>query len=212
MRFWKISLSLLFFASLTFADPVLVPDQPMTFNGGLNLETIIADGDSPDTNNFINEPVGSIGKRNGSRRFNVQAVSTNPITSLFRAYVSSNTSFLRTLLFTTKDRIYYTTSSMDLPNPFMVTIASFVYPNDTWRWLMMNNQAMAFGDSLQDDIKTFNVKTSSLTNLMNQFTTTDSIRIRGRYPLQSRNYLMVANCALVTTYTVTVSTYFPVGL
>lgn len=199
--------------SFAFADTVLVPQQPINFGGGLNVgfeSSFIADNESPDMNNLVNDLQGSLVKRNGSRRWNQQAISTNPINSTFRIYVSSNDYYLRALLLTTRDRVYYTSSSLN-SEPVFTILSSPTYQNDVWRWAMINNLAVGVADSLQEDVKKFDLTRGSFTNLFQQFTLGEGLRIRGKYPLATRNYLLLGNCAEVSTPSAltTSTTYYP---
>lgn len=193
------------------ADPILFPERPTDFGGGLNLQSIIADNESPDTSNMINGEQGAAVKRNGSKRWNDQAVSSETFNWAFRHYASSNTSYLKSFLFGDGDTIYHTTSSLD-SQPFVVKLASGLTSGQKWRWITMNNRALGFGDGLADEIKMLDLRTSSFTNLIQQYTgNNQAIRIRGKYPLTTRNYLLVANCVDVTTPAALVSntTYYP---
>src|SRR3990167_3488291 len=190
--------------SLAFSNPILLPERPIDFGGGLNLgvqPSAIADNESPSMSNFVNDIQGAAVKRNGFKRWNTQSISSQPINSFFRVYSSSNDQYISALLLTTKDRIYYTTSSFNQEPIFTLTNNSTYYYNDVWRWAFINNQAIGVGDSLQDDVKKFDLNTASFTNLFQQFAigAGTTIRIRGKYPLSTRNYLLLGNCAEIST-------------
>lgn len=201
----KISriLAVLLLPSIALAAPTETPK--INFGGGLDAGTVcsdIADVDNCDSSNFINDVNGAIFKRSGSKRYISQATSSNPITSLYRAYVTTNTVPYKALIMTSKDRIYYSTKDV---RPDWVLISSGFNENQRWTWVTMNKKILGFGQNLADPPKSFDIITSSLTNLFAADGSSLNVNIRAKYALQSRNYLLTANVADVTQGT----TYYP---
>lgn len=188
----------LFFSVSLFADPVAI--GPINFGGGVNYnvsETDITDSQSPDQCNCISESAGTIQKRYGTERYYSQAVSSNSITSLFNAYASTNGVVSRSLIFTSKDTVYHSTGG-NIPT---TSILESGLANSEWNWLSMSsiNDSGSFdyvtigAGGYDNDMKRFNVLTSSLTDLLSNDPSTGSVIIRPKYITMAQNYLIAAN-------------------
>src|SRR3990167_5859750 len=111
------------------------------FSGSLNVGTVcseVDDGDACDSSNMINDVQGAIFKRNGSRRYNSIPASSQPITSLFRAYASTGGAIYKALLMTSGNRIYYSTGGLN--TPFIAVSSNLVSSNQRWSWVMFGNR------------------------------------------------------------------------
>ena len=105
---------LFFLPSIAFSATEFQPTQTFPITGGVNMGVIpqrIGDDESPDMSNFVCDDQ-SCYVRNGTRRFNTTAISTNPIQSLYKGYSSSGKSIF---LCTTADKILVSTVT-DLNN------------------------------------------------------------------------------------------------
>lgn len=211
---WLVGVILLI-PSLAFADLSAYPSgAQMDFGGGLNVgsqASMLAPNESPDLSNMIDGNVGEASRRNGSRRYNSVSISTYPITSLYRLYVSTNNSFMKGLLATSKDAIYF--SSNDV-SPNFVKLSSGNSPGQRWRWVTQNNRAIGCPNDLKDDVKSFDITNSSITNLFQTFTDSSTARITGRYPIVVRDYFILANTAFFSTSSaadplIRSTTYYP---
>lgn len=203
--------SLIMVPSLSFSAPQ--ETKRFTFGGGLNVGSVaseIGDDESPDMVNFVNDRQGASFKRNGSKRYISQAISSNPVNSLFRAYVSTRTEVRKALLMTTRDKIYYSTDDV---NPSWILVSSNLYHNQRWNWVMMNKLAIGCQEGLYNDIKQFDIVTGSYTNLFQTdgSTTFPNMRLRAKYPLVTRNYLLLANVVDVSSFAALTesTTYYP---
>lgn len=211
MRKLLASIFLLLTSQLHSA-PTEVPK--ITFGGGLNLGTVCSEIDDTETcgsSNFINDVQGAMFNRNGSKRYIPIATSTNPVNSLFRAYVSTNSLPYKALIMTSRDRIYYSTDDVT-----WITVSSGFKHNQRWNWVMMNRKALGFGDALTDPPKSFDIVTGSMTNLFasDGSTINLNLNLRAKYAIQSRNYLIIGNVADVSSFTATGSltpstTFYP---
>lgn len=207
--------ALLLMPSLAFADlSAYPPGAQLDFGGGLNVgsqASMLAPNESPDMSNMINGSLGEASRRNGSRRYNNVSISTFPITSLYRHYVSSNNTNLKGLLVTSKDAIYF--SSNDT-SPSFVKLSSGHSSGQRWRWVTQNNKAIGCPNDLKDDIKSFDLTRASMTNLFQTFTESNTARISGRYPIVVRDYFILGNTAFFSTSSASDSlirstTYYP---
>lgn len=109
-KFILLALSLFSACTPSYAELDLNVTKTYELNGGVNLKdqpTKIADNQSPDMTNFISDD-GSTYVRNGTRRFNTTALSTNPITSMYKGYSSSGKSIF---IVTSADKIYVSSFS-----------------------------------------------------------------------------------------------------
>jgi len=203
-------------AVLLMVSPLMAAPQavgPINFGGGLNVGTVcseIDDSETCDSSNFINDLQGAAFKRNGSRRYVDQAVSSNPVNSLYRAYVSTNAEVRKSLLMTSGDKIYQSSSDA---NRFWTVLSSNLAPNQTWRWVMMNKIAIGMGDGLTDDVKSFDLITGSMTNLFNSdgSTTNPNVNLRAKYPIVAQNYLILGNVVVFSSRAALTqsATYYP---
>lgn len=195
------------FLNFSYAEEIKISPSA-NFGGGLNVGTIaseIADNESPDMNNMISDLQGASFKRKGSRRYISTAISTNPITSMFRAYASTGTNVKKVLLVTSKDRIYKSTTDI---SPFWVNISSGYFFNAKWSFVQYNNDVIMTNDSLENEIIKYNVIIDSVTEFL---PSTPTVRIRGKYLLNSRDQLLIANVVLMSSHAMLTSqtTYYP---
>jgi hypothetical protein len=96
--------------SFLFAQVSYRPSDTFFFNGGLNVADNpqrIAPNQSPDMSNFVCDDESSY-VRNASKRFNNTALSSNPVTSIYRAYANSGK---KRFLAMSEDEIYYSTAT-----------------------------------------------------------------------------------------------------
>ena len=185
--------------SLAFGELVAFPPQPIDFGGGLNIgaqPSQIADNEAADMQNMINGNLGEASRRNGSRRWNTQAISTNPITSIHRVYVSSNNTSLKATIFTSGSNIYFSSFGVSITT---LSFSTGIDSNQRWRWATMNNLAIGCPSSLQSDVVKFDLTRSSISNMFENFSTSASVRVRGKYPLATRDYFILGNTVLVSS-------------
>lgn len=200
-----ILIALLFSPALIGAAPT--PVGPFNFGGGLNLQknpTDIRDDQSPDMCNCISNLDGSSSKRYGGERFIEQAVSTQSFNSLYRYYASTGTTIRKGLIGVSGSRVVYSTSEL---NPSWIVLSSFVYPNQKWSFVTMNNKVIMTGDALVDNIKQFDIFTSSFTDLFQNDLSSEAVHIRAKYLVSKSNYLLAINCSDITLAGGT--TYYP---
>lgn len=206
-NFTKITLFLLLFGPRWgYAEPQ--PLGPYGFGKGLNLASVVTQLDSeesPDLCNCITEESGSTSKRFGSKRLVEQAFSSYPVTSLYRAYSSTGS---KKLIATMRDAVVYSTSDT---NPQWIVASTGLSPYQNWSWVTMNNKAIGAGSANANPLKSFDINTGSITNLIPNQSSSETIVVRGKYILSSKNYLLVANVVVSTgaEYLVTQSTAYP---
>lgn len=201
MKNVKFLLAFMLIPSSLFA---LEPVGPINYGGGLNVGTIptdIPDKDSADCSNMVSDRNGGINTRNGSKRFVSVPISTNPITSLYRAYASTGAGTNKFTFATTADKIAYSTSDVS-PVWIMASSRQIVAPNQNYSFVTMNNKVIMTGDALTDSIKQVDLVTrSTASDLFAHDGTTISANIRAKYLLASKRYLIAANCMEVTNGT-----------
>ena len=189
----------MFSSSLLYSAPQIV--GPINFGKGLNLqatESEIQDNQSKDMCDCISNTDGTLDERFGNKLYIDQALSSQPVKNLYRAYASSGTITRKVTLAVNGTRIVYSTDDI---NPQWITITTNVHPNQNWSFVTMNNEIIMTGDGLIDPISRFNILTSSYANLFTADTSTESIVIRAKYLVQKSNYLLFLNCADVTSGT-----------
>mgnify|MGYP001610842306 CR=1 FL=1 len=190
-------------SSIECADPQAV--GPIGFGGGLNLYTIptdISDDESVDMCNCVPLLNGSAGKKGGSKRYIEQAISSQPFTSLYRAYFSSGTNINRVLIGVNGNKIVYSTDGV---NPMWLNGISTITSGQTFRFVTMNNKVIAAGDKLTDNIKMFDLPRTTFTDMLDTsistsgfINSTDTIIVNGKYPLVLNNYFMIGNVKIST--------------
>lgn len=175
---------------------------PLSFSEGLNLksdQTQIGDNESPDMSNMINDIFGSSMKRNGSKRYNFTAISSNPINSLYRAYISTQGEVRKALIFTSKDRILISTTEA---GQFITTLGTVARHNQHYNFEIMNQQViMSSPQESTEPFKMINIVTSSMTTMIPVNPSTSIINITCKHILNSKNYLLGANCSDITNGT-----------
>src|SRR3990167_672643 len=194
-----LSVLFMFSSSLLYSAPQIV--GPINFGKGLNLqatESEIQDNQSKDMCDCISNTDGTLDERFGNKLYIDQALSSQPVKNLYRAYASSGTITRKVTLAVNGTRIVYSTDDI---NPQWITITTNVHPNQNWSFVTMNNEIIMTGDGLIDPISRFNILTSSYANLFTADTSTESIVIRAKYLVQKSNYLLFLNCADVTSVT-----------
>lgn len=206
-------LVLLLLPSVSHADEVLKETGRVDFAGGLNVKTApgdIKDDESPNMSNMMEYNLDSCVLRNGMHRYISQAISTNPVSSIFRSYITTGTVVRRTLFAANRDRIYIST---DDNTPQWIAIATgLAGQNQQFSWTTAGNKVILTGNGLTDNIKQYDILQSSFQDLLSNDGSTGTISIRGKYAMNIRNYLLVANGSQVdlsTTPLTAGTTYFP---
>ena len=175
-----------------------LPTNPVDFGGGVDYKNIcsqIADNRACESLNMVNDRHGSAIPRRGFERFISQAISSQPITSLYKAYISTGTGTAKLVFAATGNKILVSTSDT---NPFWVVITSnLAGHNQHFSWVTMNNKVIFTGDRLTDPIFQYDYITSSFTNLIPPDQSTSTQLMRAKYLHTSRNYLLIANVAYV---------------
>lgn len=190
-----------------YAEPQL--SQQYDFSGGLNLNQLATDisaSQSPDMTNCVSDPIGSARPRNGTERVFSQAVSTFPVSSVYKVYADTSTD--SALLFTNKNSIYYTTGSF---NPAIYKATDSLKPYDDFKWLQMSGRAILLG-GYDNDIKEFNPITKSVSNMFpTPSLSTGNIYVRAKHGLVLRNYLILSNVKISTSpnFETNISTIYP---
>lgn len=192
------SLKYLFFLFCTMpciAYGAITQTTPINVTGGVDYSapaTEITDNRAADAQNMLPNVLGKISHRQGSDRFISQAISTNPINSLYRASVDLGTTTKRVILASTWDRIYVSTSDT----------------NAVWkelkRGLLTHNQHFSFanhngiivmtGDALTDPVYKYDISLDSFSTLFSGDPSTDAVRIRAKFVTASNGYLLLSNC------------------
>lgn len=194
----------LFLPILAHAEPKQI--GPFSFGKGLNLQTSITDIDdaqSCDMCNLVSNADGSASKRNGSERYITQARSSQPVVSLYRAFASTGTTLAKVLIAVMGNEIVYSTDDV---SPQWIQTSSGIHAGQHWSFVTMGNRVIMTGDGLLDPIKSFNIFTGSTTNLFVNDSATEAVKIRAKYLVQAKNYLLFVNCGDFTT---SISTYYP---
>jgi len=192
-----------------YSEPSELP--PISFGGGVDYKndcSQIANERACDMVNMINDITGSSSKRNGSKRYIEQAISSNPVTSIYRAYAStggaSGASFKKVLLATTWDGVYLSTGDL---TPIWRKISGGNKHNQRYSFVTMNNKSIFSGQDSIEPVRQYDVINDSYTNLLPVEVTTETINVRGKYLLNSKNYLLMANCVDISIPTAPV--YYP---
>ena len=205
------SLLLFFFLSLSvtrcFAAPQTTP--PASFGGGLNLKTAntdIGETETPDSSNVINDRYGTAQDRNGSVRYIDQALSTNPVSGLYRLVVSSGINISKALIATNWHRIIYSTNDV---NPVWLSLSSGHVDNQRWSFAYDNNKLYMSGDKLSEPMIRFDLLTSSALKLFAIDNATQSVIIRAKHLFTTRGYMLAGNVVRLSTETGAVEGYYP---
>jgi len=191
----KALLSLLFVLPVHAATEIQEsPTLPM--GGGLNVKanpSDIADEEASAMNNMAPNILGSVEKRNGTVRYNTQAVSTQPFNSLYVGYALSSTT-TRAILGTSGDRLFVSTA------PGLMTLISSGLPlNAHWAFAELNNQIILTPQESTYTVLAYDIQRASLQALIGLDASTGSVRWWGKFPLVSKNYFLLANVADLTS-------------
>ena len=195
--------------SLAHAEPQ--PVGTINFGKGLNVAVIptdIGDNESPDMANVAPNIQGAMSKRYGSKRYISQAISSNPVTSLYKAYASSGFAQRTALIATTRDKILISTGDI---NPVWVTISSNNAHNQNYSFVTMNRKVLMAGDGQTENTKQFDLLTSSVSELFFIDASTSGVNVRPKYHTVSKNYYIAANVLVSTSHKPLESntTYYP---
>mgnify|MGYP001609138190 CR=1 FL=1 len=183
--------------------------QPVSFGGGVDYKSDcseIRNDRSCDESNMISDYLGTAFKRNGSKRYITQAVSTNPVNSTIRVYQSTGATTKKALIMTSWDGIYKSTGDI---TPYWIKIDSGLAHNQHFSFVAMKNKIIMTGDRLTDPIKQLDITVNTSTPVpliaFDPSTTSINVNIRAKYNIQSRNYYIAGNVADITAGT----TYYP---
>src|SRR3990167_4707629 len=192
----KFLLFLLVLPSL--AQAVKFENTPsVNFGGGLNIKTAaseIGDTESPDMSNMVNDIYGASSKRNGSKRYINQSLSSGAVSSLSKVYVSSNFDIRSEVIISCNDKIYVST---DDNNPSWITVASGMVSGQSYEYLVADNRVLITGDRLENEKKTLNVVNNSTATRFLR-TGTGLIDFRAKHLAFFKNYLIAGNIAELT--------------
>jgi hypothetical protein len=142
------------------AEPVI--SEEYNFALGVNYDQLSTDIDprqSPDMCNCISEPIGAATHRNGTERFNSQAISSKSITSAYWVY--SSTGSEASLIVTEGTNLHYSTGGT---TPLFTKIASNLTDYD-WKWIGNQNRAIGLG-GWDNEIKSFDPISNTVTELL----------------------------------------------
>lgn len=208
MKNKPLALLFLGLSSLGYAQQQTLVEIPkINMSGGVDFKTAcseISDERACDSSNMINDRLGSAIKRDGSRRYTDIPMSSNPVNSMYKAYITSNTVVRKALLATSWDRIYRSTTDT---NPFWVIVASGHAHNQHYNFVTMNNRVLITGDKLINPIISYDPVADSASNLLSYDSSSSSILLRGKYSAVSRNYYILGNVRDVSLSPST--TYYP---
>lgn len=168
------------------AEPVI--SEEYNFALGVNYDQLSTDIDprqSPDMCNCISEPIGAATHRNGTERFNSQAISSKSITSAYWVY--SSTGSEASLIVTEGTNLHYSTGGT---TPLFTKIASNLTDYD-WKWIGNQNRAIGLG-GWDNEIKSFDPISNTVTDLF-ESVSTSAIKIRAKHGIVVNNYLILAN-------------------
>lgn len=202
-----IIISLLGLVSFAHAEPQV--SQQYSFGKGINLNQLATEIDpaqSPDMCNCVSEPVGAAKPRNGTERLFAQAVSSFPVTSLYKIY--AGTSSEKALIFTNKNSIHYTTGGF-IPIVYQATNTLTEY--DNFEWVQMQDKAILLG-GYDNDIKEFDPITKKVNKVFVSSTLpVGNIYVRAKHGLVIKNYLMLSNVMISTNanFETNLSTIYP---
>lgn len=177
----------------------IIPSKTYDFSGGVDYDSIptaVALNRSPDMSNLIGDRNGAAGRRNGSKRFIDQAISTNPVNSLYSTYLTSGTggSVIKCLFATSGNMILLSTRTE--PYNWVILSSGLAAHNQNFSFVTANNEVIMTGDALKDPILKYNVNTSSLTNLLNQSASSTTVVFMAKYLTFTKGYLIAANIRL----------------
>lgn len=190
-------LPVLFLKGLAYG--LLTESSSINFGGGVDYSndcTQIADNRACDESNMISDLQGTVRKRNGSKRMIDQAISSNPVTSLYRSYHSTATNVSKALLATSWDSIYVSTDLAQWNK-----VKGSLTPNLKYNFVTYKNKTIITAQSSTSVMMQYDIAQSSFGNLIQVDGTTNSVLIRGRYPLIANNYFIVGNCHDLTNGT-----------
>lgn len=185
---------LIFVPCLVWGAETITP--PVTFGGvdRANVPTEVADNRAVDCQNVVGDIVGAVSKRNGSERYITQAVSTNPITSLYRASVDVGTYTRTALIMATSNSIYVSTG--DIAPVWRQVRGGLVTQNQSFSFTNFNGQIVMTGDALTDPVFRYRVLTDSFTGLFDSVPVgTTSVRLRAKFAIARDGHLLLANVA-----------------
>lgn len=189
------------------AEPQI--SQEFNFSGGVNyslLETDIDPKQSPDMCNCISDPIGSATPRRGTERLFSQAVSTYPVTSIYKIY--SETSTEKSLLFINKNTLYISTGGI-VPVVFKGTDSLKEYSG--FNWLQMQNKAILLG-GFDNNIKEVDPITNHVKDLFSDFSTAPAkVYLRAKHGVVFKNYMLLGNVLVSTSskFETNISTIYP---
>ena len=187
-----------FIFSLNWLEGATIPTNPVDFGLGVDYKNICPDVDDRracDSLNMVNDRHGAAIPRGGSERYIDQAVSSQPMTSLYRAYISTGSGTIKLMFAATGNKILISTTDF---KPFWVVITSnLAGHNQHFSWVTMNNKVIFTGDALTDPVFQYDYLTSSFTNLIPPDKSTSTQLMRAKFLKTSRNYLLMANLAYV---------------
>ena len=189
----------------------IVPSQTIDFSGGVDYDSIptfVAPNRSPDQSNVIGDRNGAAGRRNGSMRFIDQAISTNPINSIYSTYLTSGTNnqIVKCLFATTGNMILLSTRTS--PYNWIILSSRIAGHNQNFSFVTMNNDVIMTGDGLTDPIFKYTLSPSSLTNLLNASASSTTVVFMAKYLTQSKNYFLAGNVRIMSTGLSYSSTYY----
>jgi hypothetical protein len=153
--------------------------------------TDITDNRAVDAQNMIGNVFGSASKRNGSERYISQAISTQPITGLYRASLDQGTTTKKVLLMTTWDRIYASTS--DIAPVWKLLKRGLVTHNQHFSFANSAGKIVMTGDALTDPVFVYDVVRDSFTGLFDVGTSSFQSKLRAKYVLATNGYLVLGN-------------------
>lgn len=198
MKKYTLFLFIFLINSICFASKI-IETPSIDFSGGLNLrsdQSQIGDNESPDMSNLINDIYGSAIKRKGSKRYNYVSISSNPINSLYRAYIATQGVIVKALIATSNNKIYISTTESIESWISLGTVSVF---NQHYSFETMNQNVILTSQETNDEMKKIDIFRSSMSSLLELNTTTGTIKVKGKYLLNSKNYLIAANCWDITS-------------
>lgn len=195
--------------SFVWAEPT--PVGPIGFGKGIDLlhtPDTIDDQASSDMCNCLSTLQGAAIKRNGSKRYINQAISSFPVTSLYNAYASTSGIVVKTLIATNRDKILISTNTL---NPLWTVISSNNFTNQHYSFVTMNKKVLMAGDGMTENVKQYDIINSSIADLFQYSGDSSAWNVRPKYQIVSNNYWITYNITVSTSAQplATNTTYYP---
>jgi hypothetical protein len=208
----KIVKSVILFSFLSvssFAYSATTVTSPVNFGGGVDhvhAPTEIQDNRAVDCQNMVGDIFGSASKRNGSDRYINQAVSSHPITSVYRASIDLGTTTKKVILMTTWDRIYVSTG--DLSPVWRLLKSGLKTWDQHFTFANVAGKIVMTGDALTDPVYKYDIVKDSFSGLFDVTVASNNMNLKAKYVLSTNGYLVFGNILDCTQELTSGTTYY----